>query len=367
MSPDPGHQWHLGRPQHHPCYASGVIGTETRVRAGLAPSGIANLPDGIARSSPDEPVGVTTGVFDASGLTDAVVVDRGTDRISILKGTPGGGLADPSPATTYQTGLDPTQVVAADLNGDGRLDLVVLNEGSQDISVFLNDGKGGFVALPRIDAGDHPTGIAAYDRNGDGLPELFVSNPNGDLLVLVGKGDGTFQPYQRAGDSVSLAVGDLSRHRPAGRCLEQRGERPAHRQLGGASRQGRNDGLKAPGPVAIADLNGDGMPDLIVTNRGGNDVLVFLGLGGEKFAPPRRFFTGTAPQGLTIANLTQQRRPARPGRDQLGLERRDHPPRGERPGRLDDGARAAIESRQIGPCQPRSPTSTATGSRTSFA
>ena len=121
-------------------------------------------------------MGVTAGVFDASGLTDIVVVDRGTDRISILKGTPGGGFANPSVSTTYQTGLDPTQVVAADLTGNGLLDLVVLNEGSQDISIFLNDGKGGFITMPRVDAGDHPTGIAVHDMNGDGVPDLLVSN-----------------------------------------------------------------------------------------------------------------------------------------------------------------------------------------------
>jgi len=228
------------------------------------------------------------------------VVDRGTDRISILKGTPHGGLADPSLATTYQTGLDPTQVVAADLTGNGRLDLVVLNQGSQDISVFLNDGKGGFVALPRIDAGDHPTGIAVHETDGDGVPEIFVSNPNGDLLVLVGKGDGTFQPYQRVGDSVSLAVGDLygTGHQDIVLSNATRDQLTA-----GSSPRGGAMGSRRQGPVAIADLNGDGISDLIVTNRGGNDVLFYLGLGGTKFAPARRFFTGTAPVGLTIADL----------------------------------------------------------------
>ena len=127
---------------------------------------------------------MTAGVFDASGLTDVVSVQSGADRISLLEGTPDGGLADPSLATSYSTGIDPTQVVAAPLTGDGLTDLVVLNQGSDDISIFLNDGKGGFIAMPRVDAGNDPTGLAVRDVNGDGIPDLLVSNAQGDLLII---------------------------------------------------------------------------------------------------------------------------------------------------------------------------------------
>jgi len=68
--------------------------------------------------------------------------------------------------------------------------------------------------------------------------------------------------------------------------------------------QGRSDGLKAPGAVAVADFNGDGNLDIIVLDKGANDFLVYLGLGGNRFAAPQRYFTGTEPEGLTIADLT---------------------------------------------------------------
>ena len=153
---------------------------------------------------------MTTGVFDASGLTDVVSVQSGADRISLLDGTPDGGLADPSLATSYSTGIDPTQVVAASLTKDGLTDLVVLNQGSQDISIFLNNGKGGFITMPLVDAGNDPTGMAVRDVNGDGIPDLLVSNNQGDLLIILGNGDGTFKPYERADQTVSLAVGDFN-------------------------------------------------------------------------------------------------------------------------------------------------------------
>ncbi len=175
----------------------------------------------------DEPIGVTAGVFDASGLADVVSVQSGADRISLLDGTPGGGLADPSLATSYTTGIDPTQVVAAPLTGNGLTDLVVLNQGSDDISIFLNNGTEGFITMPRVDAGNDPTGLAVSDVNGNGRPDLLVSNAQGDLLIILGNGDGTFQPYERADQSVSLALGDFGSDWPDRIRPEQHIDRPA--------------------------------------------------------------------------------------------------------------------------------------------
>ena len=258
------------------------------------------------RHTDDEPTGVTAGVFDASGQTDVVSVQSGADRISLLEGTLDGGLADPSLATSYSTGIDPTQVVAAPLTHDGLTDLVVLNQGSEDISIFLNDGKGGFITMPRVDAGNDPTGLAVRDVNRDGIPDLLVSNAQGDLLIILGNGDGTFRPYHRADQSVSLALGDFSGNGQteyvlSNTSIDQLSIQYAETQ---SFVQGRNDGLQAPGAVAVADLNGDGKLDIIVLNQGENDLLVYLGLGGNRFAAPLRFFTGTDPVGLTVADLT---------------------------------------------------------------
>ena len=75
----------------------------------------------------------------------------------------------------------------------------------------------------------------------------------------------------------------------------------------------RSTGLLAPGAVKLADLNGDGIPDLVVANSGGNNVLVYPGLGDGQFGPALNgghgFFTGTNPTGITVADLNGDGRP----------------------------------------------------------
>ncbi|MGP0062493.1 MAG: FG-GAP repeat domain-containing protein [Isosphaeraceae bacterium] len=273
--------------------------------AGLGASVVVSQNGSLVPHTDDEPIGVTTGVFDASGLTDVVSVQSGADRISLLDGTPDGGLANPSLATSDSTGEDPTQVVAGPLTKDGLTDLVVLNQGSQDISIFLNNGKGGFIAMPTVDAGNDSTGIAVRDINGDGIPDLLVSSGQGDLLIIIGNGNGTFQPYQRADQSVSLAVGDFNSDGQPEFVLSNTSIDQLSIEYGDTQSfvQGRSQGLQAPGEVAVADLNGDGNLDIIVVNQGENDILVYLGLGGNQFEAPLIFYTGTDPVGLTVADL----------------------------------------------------------------
>jgi hypothetical protein len=279
--------------------------TEVLLAAGLGAAVALSQDGGLVPHTNDDPLGVTAGVFDGAGLADVVSVQSGADRISLLEGTPDGELADPSLATSYSTGVDPTQVVAAPLTESGLTDLVVLNEGSQNISIFLNNGNGGFITMPLVDAGNDPTGVAVRDVNGDGISDLLVSNKQGDLLIILGNGNGTFKPYERADQTVSLAVGDFNNNGLPEFVLSNTSLDQLSIQYGATQSfvQGRSQGIQAPGAVAVADLNGDGNPDIIVVNKGQNDILVYLGLGGNRFEAPLVFSTGTDPVGLTVGDL----------------------------------------------------------------
>src|SRR5262249_44724505 len=117
------------------------------------------------------------------------------------------------------TGSHPTVAVTGHFNADPYLDLAILNEGSGDLSIFLGDGHGCFTELVardahgrplRLSAGNLPTGLAVADANGDGRLDLLVGNESGDVLTLLGNGDGSFQPYRRTDGHMALAVADLN-------------------------------------------------------------------------------------------------------------------------------------------------------------
>src|SRR5262249_49945273 len=143
-----------------------------------------------------------------------------SNNVSVLLGNGDGTF---QAAKNLTAGVNPSSVVAGDFNGDGKLDLAVTNanlaanQGS--VSLFLGKGDGTFQAPININVGLRPTGLAAADLNGDGRLDLVVANSMGvggspgAVSVLLGRGNGTFvapQHYAAGNGTFAVTVADVN-------------------------------------------------------------------------------------------------------------------------------------------------------------
>jgi hypothetical protein len=226
---------------------------------------------------------VVVGDFDEDGNLDRAELNAANTLTIMLGsapigGVPGTGLVEQSFRfkESYQTGMAPRSVRAVDLNGDGKLDLVVANHGDNNINVFLSKGKGTFKPPATYAVGTGPTCVAVADLDGDGKLDVIVSNDlSADLTIFRGKGDGTLEraeSIKTMPGTDSIAVADFNS-------------------------DGKGD------LVAVADFNSDGKGDLAVTStaRPSTEVIsVLFGRGDGTFANAINFRGIGGPRGILI-------------------------------------------------------------------
>ncbi len=245
-------------------------------------------------------IGVISVAPTPGALPALVALNPGSNTIGLLARLSNGLIASP---TSILTPAPAIAAQVADLNGDGISDMAILS--SQGVSVAFGNGQGGFSPFITYPAGSDPTGLTIADLNGH--PDLLVSDTEGDILVLLGDGKGDFQQPQEIDESVALAAAEVPGAGGPAFFLAAQPNDSVSVQFahGSATLLNRSDGLLDPGAVQVADLNGSGVPYLIVANSGGNDVLVYPILSGDQLGPALNngFATGTDPVGITVANL----------------------------------------------------------------
>ncbi|MGC2185394.1 MAG: FG-GAP-like repeat-containing protein [Terriglobales bacterium] len=222
------------------------------------------------------PSAIVVGDFNGDGKSDLAVANFGGSNVSVLVNKGDGTFLA---AVTSSAGTAPQAMVAGDFNGDSKLDLVLINQGNPPsgaggaVSLLSGNNDGTFQAPVQIEANQFPASVAVADLNADGKPDLILGDAaRGTLTILLGKGDGTFQKpatmtLASSGSVAALAVGDFNADKKVD-IVAAISSGPVFILLG------NGDGsFRAPAQIAtdttsphllVGDFNGDGKLDLVL-------------------------------------------------------------------------------------------------------
>ena len=219
----------------------------------------------------NSPSFVATASLRGNNINDLMVANAADNTVSVLLGKSDGTFGA---QTTFPTGAAPVSIATGQFNSNTKLtnndqflDMAVANNAANTISILLGKGDGTFQPKKDIATGRGPVSVIAadfHDRTGTGFIDLAVANQtDNSISIFQGNGDGTF----KAPTLIQLPAGF------------------------------------APAALATADLNADGHADLVVADKGSNEVSVFLGNGDGTFQTRTDYATGNAPVSVALGDF----------------------------------------------------------------
>ncbi len=208
------------------------------------------------------PTNVAVADFNNDGKQDLAVTNQVSNDVSVLLGNGNGTFGT---QTLLSAGSSPYAIVAGKFNADNNFDLAVANSGSNNVSILLGNGNGGFSAPTNFVTGSSPISLAVGDFNNNGAQDLVVANFggffSGSVSVLLGNGNGVFT----AGNSIRTRT--------------------------------------QPSFVTVGNISGDANQDIVVSNFGADSVSTFFGLGNGTFQLNQNISTGAGPVAVELFDL----------------------------------------------------------------
>ena len=247
------------------------------------------------------PLAVALADLNGDGRLDLIVANLLDDSVGIRLGNGDGNFATLS---STGTGARPTALAIGDLNGDGRADLITADRTINSVGIRYGQGDGSFDANPTpalFAVGVAPSSVALFDLDGDGRRDIITVNPgNNTVSVLLNLGAGSFAPavnYGAGGDPRDVAFADVNGDGRTDMVVADFGDQGFSVLLGNGAGGFGSAATRQLGSqitsLQLADLNGDGRTDLVTANVTSNEVFVLLGNGNGLFGPYGQF--GPAP------------------------------------------------------------------------
>lgn len=197
----------------------------------------------IAVPVPGGPLGIAAGDLDGDGIADLAVTLSGRNQVAFLIATGNGNFSLRGTADVEDI---PVAAAIADLDGDGVQDVAVANEFADSVSVLIGRGNAVFAPAVHYLVGGLPEALAVADLDGDAVPDLVTADsfgtlefPNGSVSTLAGVGDGTFELAQSFGVGLT------------------------------------------PFGLAVVDMNGDRLPEIVTANVDSNDLSILTNTTGR--------------------------------------------------------------------------------------
>ena len=256
------------------------------------------------------PRSVAIGDFNRDGKQDLAIANQDSNNVSILLGDGAGGFGA---ATNFPVANGPFQVAVGDFNGDGKQDLVTANAFSGTISILFGDGAGGFdPATPPIPVPNAPDSVVVGDFNGDGKQDLAVGDftaPKVTILLGDGAGGflGPFVQFPVSGNPLSVAVGDFNGdgHQDLATANATTDDVSVllGNGVGGFGAPANFPVGDNPISVAVGLFNADNNQDLVVVNQNDSTVSILLGNGKGGFSAAANFNVGQSPAEVALGDF----------------------------------------------------------------